>query len=481
MLSLASWDPAREHLRTWIARRIVEEYPSISLDGAQRLVANRQVLPILDGLDEIAPTRRFFAFRAIARAVRGGDPIILTCRSEEYAEAAEKVGIIDSAAVLTAEELAPPVVLAHLRRSVQPGALPRWQRFLDHLAAGPSEAVTTTFRTPLVVSLLRSVYEDPHREPTELLDPVRFPTVGSIENHLLDAIIPTAFEDGPTYLDPQRPPSRRWSRKKAERWLTFLAATMTEAWTTVIGAVAMGLAAGFMTRPFLPKGDPRKFIDEGDEKEIEDDKPWLIVLWLLIGVPVAWLGVLFFIWLIGGKLAPVDLYSASIPRPGEHYETKIDFTWKFIFGTTGLTLLTAGLGALFLFRPYLTAVPDATKGRPGKVAIGQAIRAAAVTSVLVGALFAVSFLGMTVILGASDFGIGLATLTALAVALLTYCQTSFGAYFRASRQLAMIGRLPWRLNAFLEDAHQAGVLRQAGTVYQFRHARLRDRLATRVR
>jgi hypothetical protein len=37
--------------------------------------------------------------------------------------------------------------------------------------------------------------------------------------------------------------------------------------------------------------------------------------------------------------------------------------------------------------------------------------------------------------------------------------------------------LPWRLGAFLRDAHRLGILRQAGAVYQFRHARLQDRLS----
>jgi hypothetical protein len=43
--------------------------------------------------------------------------------------------------------------------------------------------------------------------------------------------------------------------------------------------------------------------------------------------------------------------------------------------------------------------------------------------------------------------------------------------------LAMRGRLPYRLLEFLEDAHKLGVLRQVGARYQFRHARIQDRLA----
>lgn len=44
--------------------------------------------------------------------------------------------------------------------------------------------------------------------------------------------------------------------------------------------------------------------------------------------------------------------------------------------------------------------------------------------------------------------------------------------------LAARGRLPWAIAAFLDDAHRLGVLRQVGAVYQFRHALLRDHLAS---
>jgi hypothetical protein len=47
--------------------------------------------------------------------------------------------------------------------------------------------------------------------------------------------------------------------------------------------------------------------------------------------------------------------------------------------------------------------------------------------------------------------------------------------------LPLTGRLPWPVYAFLTDAYHRGVLRQAGAVYQFRHARLQDHLTHRHR
>lgn len=43
--------------------------------------------------------------------------------------------------------------------------------------------------------------------------------------------------------------------------------------------------------------------------------------------------------------------------------------------------------------------------------------------------------------------------------------------------LAAAGLTPLRLMTFLSEAHERGILRQAGGVYQFRHSRLQDRLA----
>ncbi|GAA3798153.1 NACHT domain-containing protein [Streptomyces phyllanthi] len=55
-------------------------------------------------------------------------------------------------------------------------------------------------------------------------------------------------------------------------------------------------------------------------------------------------------------------------------------------------------------------------------------------------------------------------------------------YYTVARLLsAARGRLPWRLQAFLADAHRLGILRQVGPVYQFRHARLQERMARHVR
>ena len=54
----------------------------------------------------------------------------------------------------------------------------------------------------------------------------------------------------------------------------------------------------------------------------------------------------------------------------------------------------------------------------------------------------------------------------------TWDTTLVWLYLQLSRQVAAVSLIP-----FLEDARERGILRTAGAVYQFRHARLQDQLA----
>ena len=73
--------------------------------------------------------------------------------------------------------------------------------------------------------------------------------------------------------------------------------------------------------------------------------------------------------------------------------------------------------------------------------------------------------------------LGFLTMAVLGLLIWMLFVTVWGPWLLARLWLPLTGRLPWAVMAFLEDAHQRGVLRQAGGFYQFRHARLRDSLA----
>jgi hypothetical protein len=84
-------------------------------------------------------------------------------------------------------------------------------------------------------------------------------------------------------------------------------------------------------------------------------------------------------------------------------------------------------------------------------------------------------------LGHLPAGIGLGALFALGTVLMVLPGRAWWVFVCTRLWLAARGDLPLRLMAFLDDAHQRGVLRQAGAVYQFRHARLQDRLVDDAR
>lgn len=57
--------------------------------------------------------------------------------------------------------------------------------------------------------------------------------------------------------------------------------------------------------------------------------------------------------------------------------------------------------------------------------------------------------------------------------------SAWGRFTVARVWLAATGRMPWRLMAFLEDAHRREVLRRSGAYFEFRHVRLQAHLADR--
>jgi len=100
--------------------------------------------------------------------------------------------------------------------------------------------------------------------------------------------------------------------------------------------------------------------------------------------------------------------------------------------------------------------------------IGIFVLVGSLGGLLMGLLRTPLLLGTTV-----TFGLG----TGLVVGIVAAARHRWSRYQVARIGLAIIGRLPWRLLEFMEEAHDLGILRQVGAVYQFRHARLQDRLA----
>jgi DNA-binding SARP family transcriptional activator len=233
LLPLSSWDPRNEHLYTWLASKLTQEYPGLGNaavygpHAAKRLVADGRVLPVLDGLDEMPPELQAAAIDAIDQATAGGRPLVVTCRSAEYEEAVLRGGAILAAAAVVEME---PVDLEDATRFLtarQPLGDSRWQPVVEHLRRHPEGPLAHVMSTPLMLDLARTAYSGPASDPAELSDAVRFPDRASIEEHLLGTFLPTAY---PRQLPPPTPAAairpvalHHYDPEQAKRWLTFLA------------------------------------------------------------------------------------------------------------------------------------------------------------------------------------------------------------------------------------------------------------------
>src|SRR5262249_50644146 len=90
LLTLSSWDPTTDDLSAWLIHRLSDEYQALNRifefgrEAPRRLVEGGWIIPILDGLDEIAGDLRPVAVEAIGAAISGGSPAVITCRADEF-------------------------------------------------------------------------------------------------------------------------------------------------------------------------------------------------------------------------------------------------------------------------------------------------------------------------------------------------------------------------------------------------------------
>jgi DNA-binding SARP family transcriptional activator len=209
LLSLSSWQPGQQHLHAWLRRQLAEQYP-VLLDDARfgptavaDLVADRRILPILDGLDEVPAPWRPAVIRAINRATLAGDAYVLTSRAAEHRAAVTGGEQLTAATIIQAQPVRLTDAAGYLRASaaLQSRGQP-WEPVLTELAARPGGPLATALTSPLVLMLARQVYAGP-RDPAELLDGARFPDREAIEGHLLDTLVPTLV-DQDTHRDSGR-------------------------------------------------------------------------------------------------------------------------------------------------------------------------------------------------------------------------------------------------------------------------------------
>ncbi|MEU7565598.1 NACHT domain-containing protein [Streptomyces fradiae] len=542
IFSIGAWDPTALTLRDWLAERLTRDHPGTAARGpggttlAAALVDSGRVLPVLDGFDEMAGGLRRPALEALNATTL---PLLLTSRPGEYADAVDETDVLSAAAPIELTDLTLDDLADYLPRTTRKTARAdpatgAWDPVLREMREpspdGRAVPLATVLRTPLMVALARTLYSDtPDRDPASLLAGAERDTPEKVEEYLLDSFLPAVYRPG-------RPGVRDWDADRAQRWLGYLAHHLTLARTPDLAWWRLGTGLRGSTRALVTALVAGLAIGLGDALvyTVVTGAPALA---LMDGASVGLIaGSLFGLvhWLTytltGKEVAPSAVRLRIRGRPRAT-------TWtagpRLVIGTLG----GAAFGAVYGFAVGLVKAHHQNAG------LGDALRTGLADSIVLclvyGAAAGLSFclLGLletpldmvsavsprgvlatdrrTVLtqlaVWAPVFGTAVGVGMVVAVDLLqghvgrlvlqpgfsalvgtvsgiggalgyTLSLTAWGQWWVLSRVwLPLTGRLPWAVAAFLDDAYRRGVLRQAGAVYQFRHARLQSRLAEAYR
>jgi hypothetical protein len=477
LFTVHGWDPNTHRVEDWLAARLQETYPLFAGKGgraeAAELVKAGRIAVILDGLDEIAEELRPVALRALSQqaALR----VVVLARSFEMAAAVQQ-GFLEGAVALELHAVDAAAAADYLTR-VELDPPPRgWSDLTGRLRREPGSPIAKALSNPLTLTLVRDTYRsgDDIRELLDFCDAIGDVSGEDIQDHLLDRVLRAAYTPPPGAAPP------RYELKEARRALGHVAARMSQdgtrdlawwripAWaSSVPRVIATGLVFGLM-------------FGLGGGRELG-----------LVAGPAAGLS-----YVLGGglqnrsprRIAPLrwrQLFSRSSLMVGLGFAVVGGLFGGLVFG------LVFGLAA----GRIVGVVVGVGTGLAGTLSAGLSQPAAGDASpltppaswrrdqafgLIVGLVLGVSLgLGLGFGLGAGRVaGVVFGLVYGLVFGLvwgLSFSQTWTASL--AFAQLAMRWHTPARLLRFLEDARQRDVLRTVGPVYQFRHARLQDRLA----
>lgn len=522
-VSAASWDftgdvdvesaAATARVEDWLVARLVDSY-RLSARSARTLVEAGRVLLVLDGLDEMDATATpGYASRA-GQALRWLNAyqhhrtkaaLILTCRSGQYEALNEATTWLEDAARVEITPVSRVKTRAFIAsRTADPE---RWQPVLDTIK-DPTDPVTVGLSTPWRLTLAVVVYERRdqqgtfQRDPTELISPT-LRTPEAIRDHLLALFIPAALQ----YLHGHRPDPAR-----AHRWLGVLAGYLNQnavdgrrlggrslSSTDIVLHELWPLAG--VRRPRVVTVAAIALIWFAAFRIMLTWQPYVLSLQVAAVLVVAIVAATYLMWramwpqpkrLDLGRLRTrngrrrftlgfvAGLGAGLAIAPNGHYT----FGWAFGLGhgfeyafapilglTAGLAIGLAVNTAVEWRDPRSIIRDDLIGGAIGGPTLGLAVELVFV--VTVGFIGGLTF-GTTLVLAAGlTLGAaggppgGAAGLRYIALLL---CTRRWNEHW-----------LPWRLGRFLETCYQAGLVRIAGSGYQFRHRELQDYLADHPR
>jgi hypothetical protein len=484
-LTLGSWNPAQE-LRAWVTATIARDHPYLhatvygpGVIGA--LFDTGRVALFLDGLDEMPDAHRPQAIHRL-QTEAGGLRVVLTSRPDEYQATLDDGGHLPASAVIELRPVGVGTAVDYLLADRTEPARRAWTQVTDRIRAHPSGVLAKTLNTPLTLSLARAAHPV---DPTPLLDAV-LDSEHALRRHLLDQTLVTA------YPDPRQ-------RAHATYWLGWIAHHMN---TQPAGSTRD--LPWWHIPTWAPRWQPGLVFGLGFGLGFG---LWF-GLWFGLGAGLVF-GLVFGLfglgfWLVFGLFGAIEPHASSVHRPSNRellIMLRSGLGLGLVFGlvsglvagrvTGGIVAgLVAGLEAgglgfvlgvgFVLLLTWISPVADSAEATPRRTHQQDAQH-----GLVFGLVFGLGF-GLGIGPGGAyvfRFGLVFGLVSGLVAGLVF--GLVFGGLVSVAGQLlvteavlAMRGR-PVRFIRFLEAGVGRQVLRQAGTVYQFRHADLQDRLAER--
>jgi len=208
VFNLSSWAEQRQSLRTWLVEELRTKYHVPRKIGQEWIDAD-QVLPLLDGLDEVAKEARAACVQAINTYYqsrleeRRDSPLVVCCRSEEYDALSTRVTLQHAVSILPLTDEQINLYLEQAGEQVK--ALKQ--------ALNEDAELHSLARQPLMLNIFTLAYQG------ATVADVPIGKTRAEMQHLIFA----------TYVDRmlrRRNQSKRWEPQQVIGWLMFLARQM---------------------------------------------------------------------------------------------------------------------------------------------------------------------------------------------------------------------------------------------------------------
>ncbi|QUF07166.1 hypothetical protein KCV87_14655 [Actinosynnema pretiosum subsp. pretiosum] len=514
------WD-ASHPLGEWLVQHLVTTHQQ-DVRTAQALVKAGLILPVIDGLDEVdaedAPghvSRAADVVRALNAYQHGrhAAPLVLTCRTGHYQALTDADVWAYDGALVTINAVDSAKAQEFIQSRVDNPV--RWQTVLSTIDNHPGGPLAVGLSTPWRLSLATTVYEQRNPDNSYIRNPVDLIRIADIGHRAVREHLLTHFISAAAAHTAQSDKQASYAADQAHRWLAVLAGYLHHSATTgrVLGGVTLS-STDLVLHQLWPLGGANR---------VRGAIGAAIVLVWIVATPILLIQArtgfslsLILVFGVGALLVSSAVYTAwyEVWPEAARVDIRQLRTQK---GRRSLARnLVKGLGVgtvmgfVITFGLPVGSVVSFPIGLPLGLAVGltlgllgglldgaaslrthaalvtwepqQIVKRDLVSCLLVGLVFLILFVPVFVL--ALELTVGLTVGLAIGITFVLTGPFPFGGVGVRYMALLLCTRgwfgtpaLPWRLGRFLRWCYQAGLIRQAGMGYQFRHRELQDHLA----